>query len=69
MDIRIAVHPSDHRRWRVYLNQFFYDCSSRSAAERMYTRVCAAEQQAIQLPEPPRIVRPQRMPRRQVQIA
>jgi len=53
----------------VYLNQFFYDCKSRSSAERIYARVCAAEQLAIQLPEPPRIVRPQRVPRRQVQIA
>ncbi|KJK00735.1 hypothetical protein UB43_09925 [Pseudomonas sp. 21] len=69
MDIRIAVHPSDDRRWRVYLNQFFYDCNSRSAAERIYARVSAAERQSIQLPEPPRIVRPQRVPRRQVQIA
>ncbi|WP_236201677.1 hypothetical protein [Pseudomonas pseudonitroreducens] len=69
MDIRIAIHPSDDRRWRVYLNQFFYDCSSRRVAERIYTRVCAAEQLAIQLPEPPRIIRPQRVPRRQVQIA
>lgn len=69
MDIRIAVHPSDDRRWRVYLNQFFYECNSRSAAERIYSRVCAAEQQAIQLPEPPRVTRPQRVQRRQVQIA
>ncbi|WP_447751816.1 hypothetical protein [Pseudomonas nicosulfuronedens] len=69
MDIRIAVHPSDDRRWRVYLNQFFYDCNSRSAAERIYTRVCAAEQQAIQLPSPPQVARPQRLLRRQIQIA
>ncbi|MFR0688605.1 hypothetical protein ACLUTX_04375 [Enterobacterales bacterium AE_CKDN230030158-1A_HGKHYDSX7] len=69
MDIRIAVHPSDSRRWRVYLNQFFYDCSSRSAAERIYARVSAAEQLAIQLPHPPKVARPQRVLRRQVQIA
>ncbi|MFV3368410.1 hypothetical protein ACNFH5_09535 [Pseudomonas sp. NY15435] len=69
MDIRITIHPSDDRRWRVYLNQFFYDCNSRSAAERIYARVCAAEQLAIQLPEPPRVLRPQRALRREVQIA
>jgi len=69
MDIRIAVHPSDDRRWRVYLNQFFYDCNSRSAAERIYARVSAAEQLAIQLPNPPKVARPQRVLRRQVQIA
>lgn len=69
MDIRIAIHPSDDRRWRVYLNQFFYDCNSRSAAERIYSRVCAAQQQAIPLPNPPDILRPQRVFRRQVQIA
>ncbi|MBB4863936.1 hypothetical protein HNP46_002796 [Pseudomonas nitritireducens] len=69
MEIRIAVHPSDDRRWRVYLNQFFYDCSSRSAAERVYARVCAAEQEAAALHSPPRIVRPLRIERRRVQIA
>ncbi|QRY78989.1 hypothetical protein JVX91_26020 [Pseudomonas sp. PDNC002] len=69
MDIRIAVHPSDSRRWRVYLNQFFFDCSSRSTAERVYARVCAAERQAIPLPNPPKVARPQRLPRREVQIA
>lgn len=69
MDIRIAVHPSDDRRWRVYLNQFFYDCNSRSAAERIYARVCAAQVQSIPLPNPPKLARPQRLVRRQVQIA
>ncbi|MCP1622842.1 hypothetical protein [Pseudomonas nitroreducens] len=69
MDIRIAVHPSDSRRWRVYLNQYFYDCSNRGAAERIYARVCEAERQAFQLPEPPRVMRPVRLPSRQVQIA
>jgi len=53
----------------VYLNQFFYDCNSRSAAERIYARVCAAQLQSIPLPNPPKLARPQRLVRRQVQIA
>lgn len=66
MDIRIAVHPSDSRRWRVYLNQFFFDCGSRGAAERVFTRACAAERQASPLPNPPKAARPERLPRRRV---
>lgn len=64
MDIRIAVHPSDARRWRVYLNQFFFDCGSRGAAERVFARACAAERQATPLPSPPKASRPERLQRR-----
>ncbi|MHB9799036.1 hypothetical protein ACYCAX_14625 [Pseudomonas sp. MT3] len=65
MDIRIAVHPNDSRRWRVYLNQFFFDCGSRGAAERIFARVCAAERQATPLPNPPKVSRSERrLPRR-----
>ena len=69
MDIRIAIHPSDARRWRVYLNQFFFDCNSRHSAERIYARVCAAERQAVPLPNPPKVARPQRVPYCQARIA
>ncbi|MCP8467749.1 hypothetical protein NK553_27740 [Pseudomonas sp. ZM23] len=67
MDIRIAIHPSDSRRWRVYLNQFFFDCGSRSAAERIFARACAAERQAAPLPNPPKAGLTGRLARRRVE--
>lgn len=69
MDIRIAVHPSDSRRWRVYLNQFFFDCGSRGAAERVFARISAAERQATPLPHPPKATRPERLQPRRIQWA
>ncbi|MCJ1885175.1 hypothetical protein LNN38_10010 [Pseudomonas sp. LA21] len=69
MDIRIAIHPSDSRRWRVYLNQFFLDCDSRGAAERAFARACAAERQLAPLPNPPTVVRSERRRARRVEWA
>lgn len=46
MDIRLEAHPHDRRQWRVYLNQYFFQYPSKSAARQMYERVLLSLGQA-----------------------
>ncbi|MDF3935865.1 hypothetical protein [Pseudomonas citronellolis] len=46
MEIRLEAHPDDHRQWRVYLNQYFFQYPSKVTAQRMLERMQVALGQA-----------------------